>query len=171
MGASIAFVAFIALQGDKGDKGDTGPQGIPGACPPRPTIEYAYIYSTIAQAILAGNPIPLNQNGLTSGGISHSTAINNEEIHINVTGIYEVQFSVASDSPIFAAIAVNSVMQPQSEYATYIGGTVLMGMDILALNAGDIATIVNYNSTTLTLVNIITANPRVSASVLIHQIA
>ncbi|MCL5874973.1 MAG: collagen-like protein [Candidatus Dependentiae bacterium] len=154
------------LVGPRGPQGLQGPQGPPG---PALSREYAYIYSTQNTIIAPGASIPYDQNGPITSGITHSTVSNTDQLIINVTGDYRIQYNVCSGNPMFFAVSVNGVVQTSSQYGSNTGGTILAGSVVLNLSSGDIVRITNYSiGTTTTLSNTSSGNPRISASVTIH---
>jgi len=105
-----------------------------------------------------------------SAGVTHSVIINQDQVVVAVAGIYRIEVSVVSDGTMFFAIAVNGVIQPQSEYGSSVGGSIACGTCLVTLAAGDILTIVNYAPQSVNLSNSSSDNFRISASMLLQQI-
>jgi len=160
-------VGPVGPVGPKGDVGPQGPQGIPGVSP---LLEYAYIYSILSQVVAGGASIPMEQNGLISPGVTHSMIIDQDQVIVAVAGIYRIEVSVVSDGTMFFAIAINGVIQPQSEYGSSVGGSIACGTCLVTVAAGDIITVVNYAPQSVNLSNSSSDNTRISASILLQQV-
>jgi|GEM_PF-1247930 len=161
-------VGATGPQGTVGATGPVGPQGPPGVSP---FLQYAYIYTILNHIVPGGASIPLEVNGLMTPGIIHSVIVNQDQVLINVAGIYQVTTSVVSDGTMFFALAINGVVQPTSKYGTSVGGSLSTGESIVSLNVGDILTLVNYAIGSVNISNSSSDTIRISGSILLHQLA
>jgi len=161
-------------QGPTGATGDTGPTGPTGATGPTGDTgpvslgDYAYIYTSSAQALPPGSNVVFQNDG-PSSGISHIAA--SEFTVINESGVYQIEFVAAVDEANQLAIQVNGLTEPSSIYGSNAGMQLNSGQTILSLTAGDLITLTNVTGTAIGLTaNAGGASTSVSASLAIQQI-
>ena len=73
---------------------------------------------------------------------------------------------------MFFAIIINGITGTPSQYGTNTGGTTLAGKTIISLSSGDVIRVINYSvATNTTISNASGLNPRISAAIIIQQVA
>jgi hypothetical protein len=116
--------------------------------------------------------VTFDSNGIGTAGITHAPGTSG--ISVASQGTYKVAFSVSGTQPCQFALFVNGVLMPESVYGSGAGTQQDTGQDILALNAGDVVTLVN--NTSAAAVTLAAAPPiggaatAVNASILIERL-
>lgn len=130
-------------QGDQGEIGPEGPEGPEGPSGAGGILGYGYIYNLTAQSVAIEAPIVFDSTGPVLG-VTH--APNTPDIEVVNAGTYSITYSVSGTEPNQFAIFVNGVAVPSTVYGSGAGTQQNTGQAILALDAGDIITIVNHSS-------------------------
>jgi hypothetical protein len=106
--------------------------------------DYGYIYNLSAQVVPLEAAVTFDSNGLGTPGITHAPGSAN--IVVADPGDYKITFSVSATEPCQFAIFDNGVVVPESVYGSGAGTQQDAGQVILAVNAGDVITLVNNTS-------------------------
>ena len=138
--------------GEKGDDGAAclpstpacvGPQGEPG---PAGSSDYAYIFGSGAQVILANSPVVFSSNGPLNG-IAHVPGMSASIV--SSAGDYSVNFYVSTTTPGSQfTLTVNGLAAPGGSYTP--AGTETTGQAIISLAAGDVVELRNSAVSTVT---------------------
>jgi hypothetical protein len=102
------------------------------------------VYNFSAQVVALEAAVTFDSNGLGTPGITHG--LGSPGITMADQGIYKVAFSVSGTEPCQFALFVNSVLVPETVYGSGAGTQQDNGQAILAINAGDVITLVNHSS-------------------------
>jgi hypothetical protein len=137
--------------GPTGNTGSTGASntGPTGPCCTGPTgpafsTVYAYIYNLTAQTIAIEADIPFSDNGILTGGITHSPG--SAGVTFVGAGDYEVTFSVSGTEPNQFALFLNGAFVAGTVYGSGAGTQQNTGLAIVRAGAGDVLTLRNHSS-------------------------
>ena len=130
--------------GVSGATGGTGSTGATGATGRSQLAGYAWYYATGAQNAIGSNatinlttldPISTTDYDLKSGGVK-----------IGNTGIYLISYRVLLSTNSTVGLYDNGIYIPNSAYSNGINGAINFAQVIVSLNADDIITIRNLNT-------------------------
>lgn len=178
---------YTGAQGAIGLTGVTGATGLTGATGPDGLGSYAYAYGEATQAVPVSNPpttysaIIFNSGQELSTDITYNTATG--QFTFSESGYYAFHYyfivnynGFPQDS--FFGVSVNGTVSPSSEYWIYTpgfgsGNNQGEGNVILLINAGDVVTIVNTETTPISIPAVTSpgGEAQVNASVKIIKIA
>ncbi|HTF05234.1 MAG TPA: collagen-like protein [Bacteroidia bacterium] len=131
--------------GTNGATGATGPTGATGAAGSGGNSEYAYIYNTTNQFVLANAAVTFSTNGPMTSGIAHNPGA--QYMFVNTAGVYKIEFSVTTTQVSQFAIYKNGAAVAGTRYGTGNTNGQNTGFVILALAAGDQIELYNSGST------------------------
>lgn len=148
---------FMGDPGPTGPTGPTGPIGITGPTGTGNVLDYAFIYSNVAQSIAVNTSIAFEVPG-PSAPATNIVQIAPQAFQMNAAGIYLAQYcltaSSAADVNVVLALNSNTIVPGGALDIDSDGNDVnLFCQTIFSANAGDIVSIfnVNANSDTLTV--------------------
>jgi hypothetical protein len=116
--------------------------------------------------------VTFDNNGIGTAGFTHDPG--SSDITVVNAGDYKVTFSVSGAEPNQFALFINGVVVAESVYGSGAGTQQNTGQAILAMEAGDVLTLVNHTSAAA--VTLAAAPPiggtaaAVNASILIQQL-
>jgi len=157
--------------GNTGATGTTGATGVTGAtgATSNAAADYAYVFNLSAQTVAVGADVNFDNNGIMSGGITHSLGL--PGITIINTGIYSVLYSVSGDLQNQFALYLNGIKASMS-YGVSQPGVENTGYAILSIPGSSVLTI--RNDISLMPVNLLSViggiEPIVNASVMITRL-
>jgi hypothetical protein len=111
--------------------------------------QYGYIYNLTAESVPAGTDVVFDSNGILTPGIAHSASTSS--IVVNDPGVYKVTFSVSAAEPNQFAVVRNNVPVVGSTYGSGAGTQQNTGFVVVTLAAGDVVTLRNQSTVTVTL--------------------
>jgi hypothetical protein len=123
--------------------GSTGATGLTGTAGTG-LSDYGYVFNLSAQVVPLETAVTFDSNGLGTPGITHAPG--KSGITLADPGDYKVTFSVSGAEPCQFALFVNGVAVTESVYGSGAGTQQDNGQVILAVNAGDVVTLVNHTS-------------------------
>ena len=109
--------------------------------------DYAYIYNITEQEVEENEAVEFSSNGSLSGSITHIAG--SENIVINRTGVYLINFYVNSDDDSRITVYRNGEPIQGSTYDVDDGAN--YGQLIAALQTGDVITLVNTGNNDIDL--------------------
>ena len=112
--------------------------GVCGLC------EYGYIYNLTPQVVPIEADVLFDSNGVMTPGIVH--ILGTSQIIVNVSGDYEVTFSVSGTEPNQFALFLNGTQVPGTVYGSGAGTQQNNGQAIFSIPAGGILTLRNHSS-------------------------
>lgn len=135
-------------RGATGARGVAGANGAPGAGVPGPqgppgTGHYAYFYSTMSQLLDPGEPVRFEGNGPASGGIAEL----GDQVIVDATGDYLVNFSVSGTAPNQFSLMRDRVAVPGAAFSSDEPDQTTTGQVIVHLVGGETLSVENtsYN--------------------------
>ncbi|MEK5070485.1 BclA C-terminal domain-containing protein [Sporosarcina sp. FSL K6-1508] len=106
--------------------------------------EYGYIYNLSPQTVPIEADVLFDSNGLMTPGIVH--ILGTSQIIVNVSGDYEVTFSVSGVEPNQFALFLNGAPITGTVYGSGAGTQQNNGQAIISIAAGDALTLRNHSS-------------------------
>ena len=145
----------------------SGPVIIEGVCG---LCEYGYIYNLTPQTVAIEADVLFDSNGVMTPGIVH--ILGTSQIIVNVSGDYEVTFSVSGTEPNQFALFLNGTQVPGTVYGSGAGTQQNNGQAIFSIPAGGILTLRNHSSAAaVTLASVVGGTQaNVSASIVIKML-
>jgi hypothetical protein len=136
-------------------------------------VDYAYVYNTGLQTVVAEGFVSFATNGLITSAFSFVPS--SSAIVFNVSGIYEATFFVTSNVANQLTFFLNGLPLADSVYGTDIASVVNPGQVVFTALAGSTLTLANHSSTggsiILPPVSGIGPETIVNASILINRLA
>ncbi len=150
-------IGEIGEPGPTGPTGPTGPMGLTGPTGIGNVLDYAFIYSNVAQSIAVNTSIAFEIPGPFAPA-TNIVQIAPQALQMNAAGIYLAQYSLtassAADVNVVLALNSNTIIPGGALDIDSDGNDVnVFCQAIFTANAGDIVSIfnVNANSDTLTV--------------------
>lgn len=132
--------------------------------------QYAYIYNESAAVVAIGADVPMSNNGVITGSISHTPG--SSMIVFGSAGDYEIHFHVSSVEPNQFAIFQNGAPVAGAVYGSGAGTQQNAGMVIISAGAGDVITLRNNSSAAAVTLQTLAGGTQfnVNASIMIRRL-
>ncbi len=130
----------VGATGSTGATGVTGTTGVTGAPGTGTSTEYAYIFNTGSQVVGTDGDVSFSNDG-PGGAVTHLAG--SPVMFMNISGVFEIDFSVTAVEPNQFAIYVNGNPIPSSIYGSGAGTQQNNGSTVLPLSSGDLVQLRN----------------------------